>query len=72
MESMMTVACPICGKKMQRVGNGTACENCGRMSIPWPMNQVFQKQKTNRNIVIAIIAFLLLYVIPNIIVMLCK
>lgn len=62
----MTVACPICGKKMQRVGNGTACENCGYISIPSPMNKVFQKQKTNKQIAIALILFLLLYVIPQI------
>lgn len=66
MEPMMTVVCPICGKKMQRVGNGTACENCGHISIPSPMNKVFQKQKTNKQIAIALFLFLLLYVIPQI------
>ena len=72
MESMMTVACPICGKKMQRVGNGTACENCGHISIASPMEETFKKNKRNKLIKKIVIWLLILYVIPNIILMFLK
>lgn len=64
--------CPICGAGLDPEGIGKVCPNCGYAHIESPMTNTFASQAKKKTIGIVAAIVLVVWVIPEIIVLLLK